>query len=461
MSLPKFNIIVAVDKDGGISKNGAIPWDCPSDRKFFKWKTVGEGKNVVIMGKNTYLSLPDKYRPLPDRKCIVISSTLNSEDHPEIQIYPELLVALVVLGSRVNSLVNSDLLGEIYIIGGTLLYYEALTRFRYLCKRVYVTKLHASYGCDNSFPLYLLPSIDCFVRLLEPIVDQEFDIGYYEIEDTHQEYKYLNLIQQVLNDGEQVNDRTGVGTYMKFGGYLEFDIQDEIPLITTKKIFYLVALKELLWMIRGQTDSKILEQQNVNIWRANSTREFLDDRGLNEYDEGQLGPIYGHQWRNWGGLNIDQLANVIEEIRENPTSRRLMVNAWNVADLPKMALPPCHFAFQFNVSGGWLDCQVYQRSADLFLGIPFNMFEYAVLTYMVAHLCYLKPRKLSLCLGNIHVYKNHWGAVNTMLTRTPMPWAKLRFKDTEDVKTIDDFTLDHFEIEQYKSWGYIAAKMAV
>ena len=458
--LPRFKVIVACDSKNGFSKNNQIPWDLPKDRKFLKEKTLGKGndENVVVMGKETYLALPT--RPLTGRKNVVISSTLKVEDHPDVSIFPDLLTALIYLGTCSYH--------EIYICGGERLYHESLYTFGYLCDKVYLTRVHDNYDCDRFFPFEFLKTQPSKTK----VTTSHFTIFSYTLSIRHSEYQFLDLVKSVVSNGDVKDDRTGVGTMSKFGAHFEFDISTTVPAITTKKLLLDAVIKELLWMISGSTNSKKLEEQGVNIWKSNSSRSFLDLNNLNYYSEGDIGPLYGFQWRHWGqqyfgcqadykNTGIDQLKWVINEIRTNPSSRRLIVNSWNVSQLNEMVLPPCHLLYQFNVSGQYLDCQVYQRSADLFLGVPFNMLFYSVLTYMIAHVTGLKPRKLMFSFGDAHVYNNHMEAVSKMLSKTPKPWARLMFENMNDIREIDDFRFENIKILGYKAWEYISAPMAV
>lgn len=219
--------------------------------------------------------------------------------------------------------------------------------------------------------------------------------------------------------GKKRSDRTGVGTVSIFGAQMRFDLRNDIfPLLTTKRVFWRAVLEELLWFIKGSTNAKELQDKNVHIWDGNSTREFLDKNGFHDREEGDLGPVYGFQWRHFGaeyktchddytGKGIDQLNEIIERIRNNPNDRRIIMSAWNVTDIPKMALPPCHCFVQFYVADGELSCQLYQRSADMGLGVPFNIASYALLTYMIAHVTGLKPGDFIHTLGDAHVYLTH------------------------------------------------------
>ncbi|MGH8863986.1 MAG: thymidylate synthase, partial [Burkholderiales bacterium] len=222
--------------------------------------------------------------------------------------------------------------------------------------------------------------------------------------------QYLDLMRHILEHGTRKNDRTGIGTLSIFGPQLRFDLQAGFPLLTTKKVHLKAIIHELLWFLKGETNIRYLKENGVSIWD-----EWADDKG-------ELGPVYGYQWRSWpaaDGRHIDQMAKVIEDIRRNPDSRRLIVSAWNVADLDRMALMPCHAFFQFYVADGKLSCQLYQRSADLFLGVPFNIASYALLTLMVAQVCNLKPGEFVHTFGDTHLYLNHLGQTREQLSRQP------------------------------------------
>ena len=261
---------------------------------------------------------------------------------------------------------------------------------------------------------------------------------------------YLDLLREVLEHGTGKSDRTGTGTYSVFGRQLRFDLEDGFPLVTTKKLHLKSIVHELLWFLRGDTNVRYLKEHGVRIWD-----EWADA-------DGELGPIYGRQWRAWtapDGRTIDQLADVVERIRTEPDSRRLVVSAWNVADLPRMALAPCHVLFQFYVAGGRLSCQLYQRSADLFLGVPFNIASYALLTSMVAQVTDLEPGSFVLSLGDTHVYRNHVDQAREQLTREPRALPALRLNP--DVHSLFEFTYDDIAVEGYAPHPHIPAPIAV
>ncbi len=261
---------------------------------------------------------------------------------------------------------------------------------------------------------------------------------------------YLRLVRTILDHGTPKSDRTGTGTLSIFGDQLRFDLQRGFPLVTTKKVHLRSIIYELLWFLRGETNVQFLHENNVTIWD-----EWADANG-------ELGPVYGYQWRSWpapDGRHIDQITKVIAEIRSNPDSRRHVVSAWNVADLDKMALQPCHALFQFYVANGRLSCQMYQRSADVFLGVPFNIASYALLTLMVAQVCDLEPGDFILTLGDAHLYANHLDQARLQLEREPRPLPSMKLNPA--VHSIFDFKFSDFTLENYDPHPSIKAPIAV
>ncbi|HET7627237.1 MAG TPA: thymidylate synthase [Bacillales bacterium] len=262
--------------------------------------------------------------------------------------------------------------------------------------------------------------------------------------------QYLDLCRHILQNGTEKSDRTGTGTLSVFGYQMRYDLQEGFPLLTTKKLHLKSIIHELLWFLRGDTNVKYLRENGVSIWNA-----WADENG-------ELGPVYGKQWRSWpkhDGQTVDQIADVIEAIQTNPNSRRLIVSAWNVGELDEMALPPCHLLFQFYVANGKLSCQLYQRSADTFLGVPFNIASYALLTLMAAQVCDLEPGEFIHTLGDAHIYLNHVEQVKMQLEREPRQLPKLTVNP--EVKSIFDFRYDDFTLSNYDPHPHIKGKVSV
>uniref|UniRef100_A0A182M8X6 Thymidylate synthase n=1 Tax=Anopheles culicifacies TaxID=139723 RepID=A0A182M8X6_9DIPT len=286
-----------------------------------------------------------------------------------------------------------------------------------------------------------------------------------------EEQAYLQLIRDIIDKGSKRLDRTGVGTLSIFGSQMRFSLRDgTIPLLTTKKVFFRGVAEELLWFIKGSTYAKELQDKGIRIWDGNSTREYLDSCGFTDREEGDLGPVYGFQWRHFGakyktchddytGQGIDQLAEVIHKIKNNPYDRRIIMSAWNPSDIPNMALPPCHCLAQFFVADGELSCQMYQRSADVGLGVPFNIASYSLLTHMIAHVTGLKTGEFIHTTGDTHIYLNHIDALREQIERTPSKFPSLVIK--RKVESIDDFNFADFEILNYNPQSAIKMKMAV
>ena len=261
--------------------------------------------------------------------------------------------------------------------------------------------------------------------------------------------QYLDLLDHVVRDGVTRSDRTGTGTMSVFGHQMRFDLAAGFPVVTTKRLHLTSIIGELLWFLRGDTNVRWLQERGIRIWD-----EWADENG-------DLGPVYGYQWRSWptpDGRHVDQIAGVIDSIRANPDSRRHIVSAWNVADVDEMALPPCHAMFQFYVANGRLSCQLYQRSADVFLGVPFNIASYALLTMMVAQVCELEPGELVHTLGDTHLYLNHLEQARLQLTRDPFPLPRMKIAPG---RSIDEFDLADFELVGYESHPSIRAPIAV
>ncbi|XP_014225040.1 thymidylate synthase-like [Trichogramma pretiosum] len=317
-------------------------------------------------------------------------------------------------------------------------------------------------------------SENCEISKANNSLDNQRENGHTHPDDDskdHDEYQYLKLIKQIIQKGNVKTDRTGTGTHSIFGTQMRFSLRDGIfPLLTTKRVFWRGVVEELLWFIKGSTNAKELSDKDIHIWDANSSREFLDSCGFTDREVGDLGPVYGFQWRHFGakyvnmhtdytGQGIDQLKQVIDTILNKPDDRRIIMSAWNPIDIPIMALPPCHALVQFYVANGELSCQLYQRSADMGLGVPFNIASYSLLTYMIAHITKLKPGDFVHSMGDCHVYLNHVPALQEQLLRKPKPFPKLII--TRNVKEIDDFKSSDFQLDGYHPHPKISMPMAV
>ena len=474
----KFNVIAACEKGGGIGKQGIIPWRCSIDMNYFQSVTQGTNdvKNVLVMGRYTFKSIGSK--SLKRNRLTVVLS------HKE-QVYEDNNV--VDYNGSLNPVMLKDFLvvafpglciGTVFYCGGQTIYEQALV-YASLFDSFLITQLEINVSdCDRYFDLQTLKNKCSLVKSSffegkeEPSGTFMHYVPSYAVCTNLQEVQYLKLCKKILLEGEKRDDRTGVGTYSLFGQCLEFSLQGGVlPCLTSKKLAIKAVIKELLWFISGSTNSKELENEGVKIWTGNTSREFLDNRGLTDLQEGDIGAGYGFQWRHFGadyrgmdecydGKGIDQLSEIVHLIKNDPFSRRIILTAWNPAALSRMALPPCHMMAQFYVSSsGELSCQMYQRSCDVFLGIPFNIMSYSLLTHMIAHVCGLRASKLTMCLGDTHIYQNHLDQVLTQLKNVPYSFPNVSL--SPKVKNIFDFSLDDINIENYESHSYITAPMAV
>jgi len=413
-----FSVIVAQTLQGGIGLDGTLPWRIKEDMQHFKHLTTN---NIVIMGKKTYLSIPEKNRPLVNRINIVLSR----HECKEANVYhaTSFQHALDIAFKMANE-------KQIFVMGGVAVYAAALVHPH--CKKLFVTQLLATnIHCDT-----FMPSI-CHKKF--QIVDAgpvqiENNISYQFLtyERRHEEYQYLELAREVLNAGVLKPNRTGMPAFSVFGRTQRYSLLgNRIPLLTTKKVFLKGIVEELLWFLRGSTDVQELQDRGVLIWNEDAAR-----------GDGELGAIYSFQWRHWGadyvnchadyhGQGIDQIQALIDKLKTDPNDRRLILSAWNVSDLKKMVLPPCHVLAQFYVHDNkYLSCTMYQRSCDLALGVPFNQASYSLLTCLLAHHCGLEPYEFIHYLGDLHVYQNQVDALLLQLQRVPQhefPTVKLNY----------------------------------
>jgi len=497
--------------------NGKLPWRLRADMAYFKQLTRSTRdplkRNAVVMGRKTWQSIPDKFRPLDDRLNVVI--TRSKDAKLDLAIPDGVLIADSLEGA-LRLLAEADSVETVFVIGGASVYESAL-RMGSACERILVTEIETepnnapAFDCDTFFP----PLADGFVREQASDAKMEGELRYRFVEyrpsagtsdppsptaalsppsdagrptgdgtpvgnpthgspnmarRVHEEEQYLDLVRDVIENGVVRGDRTGTGTLSKFGAQMRFSLRESFPLLTTKSVFWRGVAEELLWFLNGETSAAKLQEKKIHIWDGNSAREYLDSIGLTDREEGDLGPVYGWQWRHFGaeykdmhtdytGQGVDQVADVLDKIKNKPNDRRIIMTAWNPSDLHKMALPPCHMFAQFYVANGELSCQMYQRSADLGLGVPFNIASYALLTCIFAHLTGLKRGDFIHTIGDAHVYLNHVDALKQQLQREPRPFPTLDIADT--VTSIESCTFADFTLTGYKPHGKIEMKMAV
>lgn len=525
----QFDFIVAVDSNWGISKNGKLPWagtvENAEDMNWFKMMTRD---SFVIMGRKTYEAIG---HPLAKRTNVIISSS-----YVGVTIYGALTETMCVFvnsfdaalkwckwNSVVNNTVNTNnntkitvntpnslkTLKKCMVIGGNCIYEQAL-RSPFL-RKGYVTVIPKNYNCDLVFPQQLLAGVPSHRELSFACVRTLNKYYTYDFVNPS-EGTYLFLLAQLQGLSQRRPNRTAVPTLSVFHETLKFNLSDSrglvLPMLTTKRVNFPAVYHELMWFISGATDTQYLRDNKVTIWDGNTTKEFLTQRGLPNYQDGELGPGYGYQWRHAGaeydctaqreyitkrritvglgdsttisnavlnGPGIDQLSNVIRMIKEDPFSRRLLVSAWNVKQLDEMALVPCHYSFQFYVeqcgessevgSKSKLNCLVNMRSADVFLGVPFNICSYALLTHMVAHLTNLTPGELVISMADCHLYETHLDAAREQIKRAPRRFPTLRFSDKASaVLSIDEYLdcdISDFIIESYVPHPRIQASMVV
>ncbi|AHC55072.1 thymidylate synthase [Tunisvirus fontaine2] len=441
-------MVFACDENGGIGKQGKIPWHLPEDLAIFQRMTFGR---TIIYGRKTLESFPGQ-KPLPKRRNLILSRD----------------VSFSVEGAEVcGSLEEAFSKCQDYsiVIGGESIYIQCLSKYPELCLGVSRTLVFGEHPADKFFSVKGSP----FAYAIRN--SEKFQTAMLH-NINHGELGYLSLLSEVMNSGNERGDRTGTGVKSLFAKTLFFpNVSKEFPLLTVKKTNWDKVLSELLWFLSGSTDAKILKEKGNDIWDKNASKEFQEKVGLEHYEEGDCGPIYPFQWRHAGakyvdckkdykGEGKDQILEMVRLIQEDPTSRRILLESWNVVDLDKMVLPPCHKTFQVYVRGDELDGQVYQRSADLALGVPFNIASYACLLSILAKRTGKRPGNLTLTFGDVHIYKNHMENAQKMLERVP------RLPPTLEITGIADEGLWNLEskdfiLHNYVSYGALNFEMAV
>jgi thymidylate synthase len=476
--------ILAHSYSQGISKSGKIPWNCKKDISFMKSITTAPGlKNGLLMGRKTFESIG---RILPNRENIIVSTQLESSAHVVVSIKD---------GLEKGRELGLDIL---WVFGGATIYEAFLTdsTLNQLIDGFIITTA-PERPCDT----FIQTNIYQFIeqrqytifqspKVLERVADGVYELSIYSrlpslrkewdpifrsLEGNTIDKSYLELVKRILTQGNRRETRNGA-TISKFSENISFDLSEGFPLLTTKKVFFNGVIRELLWFIKGDTDARNLEANNVTIWSGNTSKEFLEKNGL-PYEEGIGGPIYGYQWRNFGqeyaykdkdgqlqttpGVKhgVDQLQFIIDELRANPMSRRLFMSSWNPNQLSQMCLPPCHISYQFYVENGRLSCMMVQRSADVFLGLPFNIASVALLVHLVANIVGLEPGKIYICIGDAHIYEDHLEPIRVQLERSGMDYGLPRLILKRKPIKMEDYEFEDVEIQNYKSHPPIKAKM--
>jgi thymidylate synthase len=480
--------ILAHSYSQGISKSGKIPWYCKKDMNFMKSITTAPSlKNGLLMGRKTFESIG---RVLTNRENIIISNQLELPTDSSAHI-----VDSISTGLAKGRELGLDIL---WIFGGATIY-EAFLVEPQLNQLIdgFIITTTPERPCDTFIQTNIYQFIEkhqyrsiCAPKVLERVADGVYELSIYSrlptireewvpiiscLEGNSIDKSYLELVKRILAQGNRRETRNGA-TISKFSENISFDLAEGFPLLTTKKVFFNGVIRELLWFIKGDTDARHLEANNVTIWSGNTSKEFLEKNGL-PYEEGIGGPIYGYQWRNFGqeytykdkngrlqttpGVKhgVDQLQFIIDELRTNPMSRRLFMSSWNPNQLSQMCLPPCHISYQFYVEDGRLSCMMVQRSADVFLGLPFNIASVALLVHLVANIVRLEPGKIHICIGDAHIYDDHLDPIRVQLARSGMDYDLPRLILKRKPMKMEDYEFEDVEIHNYKSHPPIKAKM--
>lgn len=452
----------------GIGKDDLLPWSkITDDMRLFRQLTMNQ---TVVMGSKTFFSLPNTSRPLPSRRNIVVTRTpCDSRFDPYRE---EVFFCDLVDARRMISEATSD----VFVIGGMQIYEELLP----MCSTVHATVIYDKVACDTHFPML---KDDFEIVKVDQLRSSTSGVQYRFVrfdrtttaDPSSADREYARLARSVLqrSDGKVRNDRTGTGTLSIFGEQIRIDVSKHAPLLTTKRVPWKSCIEELIWFMKGQTDANLLKEKGVNIWNGNSSRAFLDKVGLVRLNEGDCGANYSFQWRFFGQeysncntnympyTRFDQLNNVLKMIRTTPTSRRIFMSSWNPLDLNNTVLPPCHVSAQFYVDEGVLSCHVYQRSCDVFLGLPWNIFSYSTLTQILAKMADLVPGDLIMSFGDVHLYRDHLEQINEQLSRTALCPPVLKIHESVRDKMFEELNIEDFELIEYNSHPSIKGKMSV
>jgi dihydrofolate reductase / thymidylate synthase len=486
--MTKVNLIVALSrKNYGIGVNNNIPWKLSEDMAYFKKTTIGnqnKGKNIVLMGRKTWESIPSKFKPLKDRINVVLTNQPQYRDKANPIVINNLEQFLEKPLDFVDETFN-----EIFVIGGETLYKRIIDDYVHLVNKIYVTEIYKEFVCDTFAPK--------FHKMVGDTIEYSnvSNFNYCKESDTHfrfveytgkkfltklkwiniEEQNYLNTLWKLLHNGELRKNRTGIDTKSLFSCVGNYNLEDTFPALTTRRIFFRGIFEELMFYLSGKTDNQILVDKNVNIWTGNTTREFLDSRGLNHYKTGDMGETYGFNYRHFGavykgcdtnytGLGYDQVQNALNLIKNNPESRRIVISLWNPATLDNASLPPCMFQYQFfvNIQEKKLNCLVNLRSSDYFLANNWNTCTAAIFVHLICNLegINLTPGKLTVMSCDTHIYTNHEEQIKDNLKRQYKPAPKL-LVHCDKKKDIMDFEFSDLKLIGYYPDSSIQASMAV
>jgi dihydrofolate reductase / thymidylate synthase len=467
------NLLAVITKNYAIRYSDKIPWE---DEQYYEWfKEMTKG-DVIVMGRKTFEELPQHIRPIQGRLNVVMSN-----EFPRYSFLESEQLIFTNAYFLENKVIPENTGRKIWFIGGK----QIFDSFSNKCQHAHIVWLDKSVKEPQLMFSELLPDFE--LMNWSKVAYSEYEkCNYRYLKFTRNfnskcpshEVSYMRMMNEILKDGIEKEDRTGVGTVSLFGGQQKYDVSKFLPILTTKFVPIKLIIKELLWFLRGDTDAKKLQKEGVHIWDGNSTREFLDKRGLTHYREGELGPIYSFQWRHFGaeyhgtdadytGKGVDQISAIYEQLKNDPFSRRIILSAWNPTDLDKMALPPCHVMFQLYVEEDkvtgvrHLSGHLYQRSSDYFLAANYNLVSYTILLYIFAKKLGYKPRNMFMSFGDRHLYKNHIEQAKQQLQRNPRPQPILELSESIIDKSWEDINIDDFDLVGYLYHPAIKADMAV
>ena len=467
----KFNLVVAFSENFVIGKDGNLPWHYKEDLAHFKKLTTKGKKNVIIMGRKTFESLPPTFQRGNRTMCVISRSlhSTQSKDTVRSDMNEERGTHIFSTFKDLFCFLTAGMYDNQCVIGGSTIYKYFLENHSENLDVIYWTKIGRIVEGDTFFPKEYL--IDYYIqKRTAPSTELEF-LELKKRSTLSVDKQYQNLISHILKNGLDMQDRTKIGSRSIFGHQMCFDLQEGFPLLTTKKVFFRGIIAELLWFLSGSTDATVLQKKNVHIWDGNTSKENLETLGFSDRREGDGGPIYGFQMRHFGAdyescdsnyekKGFDQVAEVLRLLKTEPSSRRIVMNLWDSSKIKEMVLAPCHVLYQFQVREGKLFCHLYQRSGDVGLGVPFNIASASLMTFIFAKLCGYSPGSLVYTLGDAHIYQNHIGALEMQQLRKGRMLPFLEIVNRGQ-KNVEDFVEDDFLLKTYNCEPAIKMEMTV